>query len=153
MADTVEQYKNRDASQRICVRALCLHDDKILVVKRSNYGEAYIIMPGGGIDSGEDILDAAVRETMEECSVRVHALEVAKVFPAANGESEQHLVRCEYVSGTPHLDPSSEEYQRTDDGQNTYEPVWMPFSEWLESPLVRSEWKQAVEAIYHASLE
>jgi ADP-ribose pyrophosphatase YjhB (NUDIX family) len=120
MGDTIKQYKNRDASKRICVRALCVHDDKILVVKRSNYGEKYIIMPGGGIDNDEDVLDAAMRETVEECSVTVSAAEVVKVFLEANGESEQHLVRCDYVSGIPHLDPSSEEYQRTDDGQNTY---------------------------------
>lgn len=144
MTDTVEQYKSRDASRRVCVRALCLLDDSILVVKRLSHSSRYIIMPGGGIEGNETPLDAAVRETREECSVQVKAIKVVKVFPEADGESEQHLVLCNYISGTPHLNPIGEEYQRNEAGKNTYEPMWMLLQEWLKSPLVREEWKSAV---------
>jgi hypothetical protein len=34
-------------------------------------------------------------------------------------------VLCDYIRGEAHLPEISEEAHRTDDGQNTYEPMWV----------------------------
>ena len=58
------------------MRALCIHEGNILVVKRSNYGEEYIIIPGGGIDEGESDFETAERELFEETTVLAKAEEL-----------------------------------------------------------------------------
>jgi len=143
----MQQYKNRDNTKRVCVRALCIHEGNILVVKRNNYGEEYMIFPGGGIDNGESNFVAAERELFEETTVIGKAIKLVATFPAINGESEQRLILCNYLSGKPLLDPDSEEAKRTDDGKNTYEPLWINIEEWMSSPLVRSGWKDAVSKV------
>jgi len=52
-------------------RAQCLvvRDDKILMVKHCQNGEAWYCSPGGGIEPGETPEAAALRELQEECNV------------------------------------------------------------------------------------
>jgi 8-oxo-dGTP diphosphatase len=125
MSDIQEHYKNRDPSKRICARAICIRGDEVLVIKRHKYGEDYMVLPGGGMDPGETDLQAAARELLEETSVTANPVKLLHTIPGIEGHSEQRIVLCDYVSGEPLLDPNSEEAQRTDNGQNTYNPTWV----------------------------
>lgn len=125
MSEILDHYKKRDPTKRICARGICIRGNEILVIKRHKYGEDYIVLPGGGIDEGESDFEAVVREVLEETSIHVQPQRLALTLPWTEKDSEQRIVLCEYISGEPSLDPNSEEAKRTDDGQNTYEPMWV----------------------------
>lgn len=57
---------------RNAARALILQDDKILLLRKDGYekGERFAL-PGGGQDIGETLLQALIRECMEEIGTRV----------------------------------------------------------------------------------
>jgi len=59
--------------------------------------------PGGAVEPGEVVEEAAARETLEECGLRLHALELYGVFSGAeqyyrypNGD-EVHFVNIAYL--------------------------------------------------------
>ncbi len=56
-------------------------DDKILLLKRGiNPQKGKWVMPGGYVDRKEAVETAAVRETFEECNVRVRIEDLAGVY-------------------------------------------------------------------------
>ena len=91
--------------------AVVLKEHAVLLVRRANPPDAgYWGFPGGKIDFGEGIEEAALRELFEETGV--HA-EVQSVFTAVDaldraddGSLRQHYVliavACHWTSGTPH---------------------------------------------------
>ncbi len=57
--------KEKTGNTRFNVRAVLMNDkNEICVIKSEKYG--YMQIPGGGIDDGENIIDALRRETREE---------------------------------------------------------------------------------------
>ena len=92
------------------VGLVVIREGRLLMVKRGkepNKGKWSI--PGGGIELGETIFEAAARETREECSVQV---EIMRVLDAAdnivrdeNGRIRYHYAIIDllgrYISGEP----------------------------------------------------
>jgi ADP-ribose pyrophosphatase YjhB (NUDIX family) len=110
-------------------RAIILKDGKLLVTKRNKFGSEYFILVGGGVDIGESLEDALFRELKEESGVEVANPRL--VFTENSGDiyGMQHVFLCEYVSGEPALHPDSVEAKISAQGQNTYEPMWLPLEE------------------------
>jgi ADP-ribose pyrophosphatase YjhB (NUDIX family) len=54
---------------RIRVSALLRWEDRILLCRHEKPGKEYWLLPGGGVNSGESLLDALRRELMEEVGV------------------------------------------------------------------------------------
>lgn len=57
-----------DSLYRVAVRALVMHNNKILAVKETDGGDWWAI-PGGGVDYGEDLKACFLREIEEELGV------------------------------------------------------------------------------------
>ncbi len=57
---------------RVAVRALVLHDDKILAVKEVDSQQWSI--PGGGVDYGEDLKAGLLREIEEELGISAESV-------------------------------------------------------------------------------
>ena len=57
---------------RIRVGVIILQDNKILIVKmhRENSKDIYVL-PGGGLELGEDIFETAIREVKEETNLKI----------------------------------------------------------------------------------
>jgi 8-oxo-dGTP diphosphatase len=94
---------------RVAVGALLLHDGRLLVVERANPpGEGVWALPGGSVELGETMADAAEREVREETGLVVRALDVVYTFDAvvrdADGRVQYHYAIvdfvCSYVSGS-----------------------------------------------------
>lgn len=61
-----------DLNIRNSVKAPVIHQGKLLVIKCYNHEEGiYYLLPGGGQEPGEKLLDTAVRESWEETGLRV----------------------------------------------------------------------------------
>ncbi len=53
------------------VRAIIIKEGRILLIKRVKKGDSYWVVPGGGVESGEDHERAILRECHEELGVNV----------------------------------------------------------------------------------
>ncbi len=83
------------------VGALIYKEDAILLVERGNPPLAgYWSLPGGGVEGGERLEDAIVREVSEETGLRVTADCLATVFerimPDAASRCEYHYVLIDF---------------------------------------------------------
>jgi 8-oxo-dGTP diphosphatase len=84
-------------------------DEKLLLVRRANPPDAgYWGFPGGKINFGETIAEAAVRELREETGIIAAAgnvLTALDAFDRTEGKIRAHYllvaVQCRYISGVP----------------------------------------------------
>jgi ADP-ribose pyrophosphatase YjhB (NUDIX family) len=110
-------------------------DDEILMIRRSDNGNW--ALPGGAIDLGESLAQAAVRETKEESGIDCKVIDVVGIYTdpkhiilyTSNGEARQEfsiVVRARATGGE--LTPSSE----------STEVRWIPRSELADLTMHRS---------------
>lgn len=90
--------------------AVVVHDRKVLLVRRANPPDVgYWGFPGGKINVGEGIAQAATRELFEETGIEGQATSILTALDAFSGDAEhstcQHFilvaVLCRWLSGTP----------------------------------------------------
>jgi ADP-ribose pyrophosphatase YjhB (NUDIX family) len=93
-----------NASPRVRVAAIVLRSDEILLVRHEKAGKAYWLLPGGGVDFGESIGEALVREVREETGLEVRPGEVIWVSDSIPEDRHRHIVNlwflAEEVGGT-----------------------------------------------------
>lgn len=129
--------------QRQVVRAIVVHEDRLLVMHRLYQGREYFNLVGGGIEPDESPESALLREVAEETSVVVANPRPVFVQDAA-AHGMQHVYVCDYVSGEPHLQPDSEEAALHAQGQNLYKPQWMDLKIFVHAPFVSETLRQAI---------
>jgi ADP-ribose pyrophosphatase YjhB (NUDIX family) len=99
-------------------------DGQILLIKRSDNDNWAI--PGGAIDLGESMVQAAVRETLEETGVTCEVTGLVGIYTdprhiilyTSNGEARQEfsiVVTARYVSGQPTTSNESDEVRWVDE--------------------------------------
>ena len=74
----------------VAVNVAVIHDGKILLTKREDF-EVWC-MPSGGVEDGESLADAAIRETKEESGVDVELTRLVGVYSRLGGISDVHAV-------------------------------------------------------------
>ncbi len=108
---------------RTRVTALVIKNDCILMMHRVNNGNEYWVLPGGGLEDGETLEGATLRELKEETSIEATVKE--KVLDFVDDKGDQHVVfLCNYLSGEAKLDENSEEANNKDLNQ-LYDPQWV----------------------------
>lgn len=95
----VRQYRNPFPTVDIIIEA----DGGIVLIERKNppFGWA---LPGGFVDYGESLEDAAVREAKEETSLDVHGLRLLGCYSDPARDSRMHTISTVYAAkgmGTP----------------------------------------------------
>ncbi|MBA2279298.1 NUDIX domain-containing protein [Candidatus Saccharibacteria bacterium] len=130
--------------RRISSRAIVLKDKEILLMKRFKMGLEYYTLPGGSVEPGESLENAAIREVAEETSLVVGSPHLVFVEDAAQPFGQQNIFLCSYISGEPHLPETSEEAFWSTPGKNTYEPTWFPQADLKGIPFVSPLLKEAI---------
>lgn len=120
-------------------RVFVVEDGKILTFlrgrrdKRTDEMFQYYSFPGGEVNKGETVEQAAVRETKEEMGVDI-ALGPKVAIQNLDG-FVNHAFSATIVSGVPQLMPDSEEVFFSS-RHNTYEVQWVPVSELTPENLI-----------------
>jgi len=129
---------------RHAVRAIVIKDDQLLVMDRDKFGNKYCSLIGGGVDAGETIEQALLREMHEETGVVISQPRLVIVEDSGQIYGRQHVFLCNYVSGEPALHPDSEEAKITSLGRNLYQPKWLPLAELAGANFLPKELKQTL---------
>ena len=131
-------------SPQIAVGAIVIRDDRILLVKRRKPpGKGLWSIPGGRVELGETLKEAAEREVKEEAGVIIRAEDPVHTFDLIDRDDQGcirfHYVivdlRADYVSGKPN--PSSD----------ACEARWVTAQELEELPVSRTTRKFLKEII------
>ncbi len=74
-----------------------LSDQRIVIIERKNppYGWA---LPGGFVDYGESLEDAAVREALEETGLQVQLVRQFHTYSAPDRDPRQHTVSTVFIA-------------------------------------------------------
>jgi ADP-ribose pyrophosphatase len=95
---------------RVAVGAIVFKNDKVLLVRRGKPpAEDLWAIPGGRVEIGETLQEAAEREILEETGIAIRALEPVYTFDVidrdADGRTRFHYVivdlAADYISGKP----------------------------------------------------
>ena len=92
---------------REAASAAVLDESGRLLLVQENYDRRRYTLPGGAVDAGESVLDAAVRETLEETGVVVRLDHVVGVYRLVDGLALT-LFRCAIEEGEPALPDTGE---------------------------------------------
>ena len=119
---------------KIRAGGVCIYDNKILLMHRINLekpvGEQeYYVIPGGGVEDGETVEQAVVRELDEETSVMVSTGELILKRYVTETDRDEHYYVCTYVSGEPKLREDTNEFEEMKLGIHFYKPMWLALSE------------------------
>jgi mutator protein MutT len=103
---------------------IVLEDDQLLLMRRAHDGREYYTFPGGGVEPGETVEEAVIRELREETDLIVSVDRLLYHHDLLN-DSDQYFYKCQYVSGQVVL--GGEELEETRLG-DVHEPLWVAVS-------------------------
>src|SRR5690606_39450932 len=109
---------------------IIIQDGRILLLHRYTHGRRYYLVPGGGVEEGETVEEAAVREAREETGLDVTI--ARKLWAVENHRQLEHYFLCDGFDGRLHLGGPEAERQTQD---NVYRLEWVPLSALDDIPL------------------
>lgn len=85
---------------RIRVAAVIARDDAILLVRHRKDNRDYWLLPGGGVEFGETLPEALVREVAEETGLEVAPRELLLVNDSIAPDGRRHIVHICFAAET-----------------------------------------------------
>ncbi len=109
--------------KRIRAVAVIINKEEILLMRRVKYNKEYYVFPGGGVEKGETVKQAVLRETKEETSLEIK-IEKLLYHHIYNDGTEHFFYLCRYLSGRPALGEANEARNMMENDNNFYNPEW-----------------------------
>lgn len=116
---------------RTRVAAVVLLGESLLVIERFANGERYFVLPGGGLEDGENPTSAAAREVAEETSLQVKVVRELASYETPEQSQRHQIFLCEIVGGDPTALRFAEgtNEMSSASAENTFEPRWIPIAD------------------------
>jgi 8-oxo-dGTP diphosphatase len=109
------------------VAAILIQGDEIALIERHRLGRHYYVFPGGGIEAGENFVEALEREMEEETGLKVDVQRlIADVWYRG---VPQHYFLVAAVGGDFGNGHGEEYNTPLPPEAGTYHPVWMPIND------------------------
>jgi len=90
-----QRYRNPTPT----VDTIIQRDSRILLVKRRNDPfKGYLVLPGGFVNEGERVEDAAKREVKEETSLNIELLNILGVFSDPTRDPRGHMMSTVFIA-------------------------------------------------------
>lgn len=111
---------------RVRSGVLIVQQGKVALIARVRDGQRYFVVPGGGVEHGESLEQAAVREALEELGV--HVALGALAITVERAERPQHYFLATIVGGTFGAGSGPEFGPNVPPAKGTYRAVWLPLA-------------------------
>ncbi|MHA2726941.1 NUDIX hydrolase [Vibrio campbellii] len=111
---------------------------EVLLIERVKGDRHYWVFPGGSVEDGESLSEAAKREALEETSIELTSLK--PVFQIQNQGRVDHYFLSHISSATTTLGYGPEQQRQS--ASNQYILRWVSFTELAVLPLFPVEAKQ-----------
>ena len=127
---------NKDWIPHVTVATIVENDNKFLMVEEDLHGKKLLNQPAGHLDEGETLIEAAIRETLEESAWQVSISHLVEFAQWTSPNSNTHFLRACFAGTAIKHFPN----QKLDDG--IIRSLWMSRDEVkqnihrLRSPLV-----------------
>lgn len=118
------QKISEDKPHGIRAVGILILNGNILLIRRAHNGREYFTFPGGGVEVGETVEEAVIRELREETSISVSVKRLLYHHDLI-GDGDHFFYECVYLSGNPVL--GGEELEETKRG-DIHEPQWVSLS-------------------------
>ena len=77
---------------RVRSAVLLVSDEGVLLVRHEKAGKTYWLLPGGGVEFGETLRQAAVRELLEETGLEVETLDLKMIVESIAPDNTRHVL-------------------------------------------------------------
>ena len=111
---------------RVRSGVLIVREGQVALIARVRDGQRYYVVPGGGVEPGESIEEAAVREALEELGVHVALGALAAIVERS--ERPQHYFLATIVGGTFGAGTGPEFGADVPPEKGTYRAAWLPLA-------------------------
>jgi 8-oxo-dGTP diphosphatase len=113
---------------RLRVTLIIVRDEEILLIDRQRNGRSYYVIPGGGVEPGESLAQAAIREAQEELSLDIELgpLLYTRAWDDGRFQQMEYAFLVNSYDGQPILDDPEMLDKQTPD--NIYSLQWLPLA-------------------------
>ena len=77
---------------RVSVRGILIQDDQLLVIHQIKNDREYYVIPGGGVEDYETLVQALKREMLEEVGIQVDVLNEQPIYTYHDQDSIQYFL-------------------------------------------------------------
>ena len=130
--------------QRVSALLVNSENAEILLIKRFKDGRTYWVFPGGGVEPGELLEQAIIREVFEETMLRINNPE--EMFSVVNRGRKEHFFLAKVSFFEPKLSSDSPEY-KVQNSFNQYKFTWINFGDFSQLNIVPVEAKFIVSSL------
>ena len=107
-------------------RVIIIKEDKILLIHRFKNGKEYYVLPGGSIEKGESLKEAAIREVKEETNLDVDVELLWEYEEDYQGKRKGYYFLAKSYEGDLKL---GGEEAKINSVNNLYSLEWFPINE------------------------
>lgn len=105
--------------------AVLIKNQSVALVKRVYSNHTYYVFPGGGVEKGEMLEEATIREALEELNVDIR---IERLLITIFYHGTQYFFLASILEGDIAIGKGNE-YRDKERKRGTYEPMWIPLNQ------------------------